>query len=70
MLLEYAAAASRLPWMLQPALRREPELVNLQEGQLTQTVWEQMAKKINVQGVAGADEAWALSARLHPDGRT
>ena len=50
MLLEYAAAASRL-LMLQPELRREPELINVQEGQLTQTVWEQMAKETNAQGV-------------------
>ena len=55
MLLEYAAAASRLlinRGLLQPALRREPELVNLQEGQLTRTVWEQMKTKISVTGVA------------------
>ena len=54
MLLEYAAAGSRLlinRGLLQPALRREPELVNLQAGQLTQTVWEQMKTKISVTGV-------------------
>jgi hypothetical protein len=43
MLLEYAAAASRL-LSLEPALRREPELVDLPVGQLTQTVWRQMEK--------------------------
>jgi hypothetical protein len=51
MLLEYAAAASRL-LMLEPAARREPELVNLQEGQSTKTVWEQMKTLISVAGVA------------------
>jgi len=51
MLLEYAAAASRLlikRGLLQPALRREPELVDLPLGQFMQTVWRQMAKKITV----------------------
>ena len=51
MLLEYAAAASRL-LELQPELRREPELVNLQAGQPTQTVWDQMGINISVTGVA------------------
>ena len=42
MLLEYAAAASRLlinRGLLQPALRREPELVDLPLGQSMLTVW-------------------------------
>jgi hypothetical protein len=55
MLLEYTAAASRLlikRGLLQPALRREPELVDLPLGQLTLTVWRQMATKISVAGVA------------------
>jgi hypothetical protein len=55
MLLEYAAAASRLlikRGLLQPALRREPELVDFPLGQLTLTVWRQMATKISVQDVA------------------
>ena len=55
MLLEYAAAASRLlikRGLLQPALRREPELVDFPLGQLTLTVWRQMATKIIVSGVA------------------
>ncbi|HMJ62745.1 MAG TPA: hypothetical protein VK493_13325, partial [Bryobacteraceae bacterium] len=54
MLLEYAAAGSRLlinRGLLQPALRREPELVDLPLGQLMQTVWRQMVTKITVQGV-------------------
>jgi hypothetical protein len=54
-LLEYAASASRLlinRGLLQPALRREPELVDLPLGQLTETVWRQMAKKISVAGEA------------------
>lgn len=51
MLLEYTAAGSRLLiklGLLQPALRREPELVDLPMGQLMQTVWRQMVKKISV----------------------
>lgn len=55
MLLEYAAAASRLlinRGLLQPALRREPELVNVAEGQSTQTVWDWMKLTISVAGVA------------------
>jgi len=51
MLLEYTGAASRLlikRGLLPPALRREPELVDLPLGQLMQTVWRQMAKKISV----------------------
>lgn len=55
MLLEYAAAASRLlinRGLLQPALRREAELVNLAEGQSTQTVWDRMNLSISVAGVA------------------
>ncbi|MGZ9174980.1 MAG: hypothetical protein ACXW52_25600, partial [Candidatus Binatia bacterium] len=54
MLLEYAAAGSRLlidRGLLAPALRREPELIDLPLGQLMQTVWRQMATKITVQGV-------------------
>jgi len=56
MLLEYAAAASRLlvkRGLLQPALRREPELVDLPVGQSTQTVWRQLRTNIGVPGVAG-----------------
>jgi len=55
MLLEYAAAGARLlvkRGVLQSALRREPELVDMPVGQLTMTVWRQMATKITVQGVA------------------
>lgn len=53
MLLEYAAAGSRLlirRGLLEPAMRREPELVNLQAGQPTQTVWEQLGREITVPG--------------------
>src|SRR5437867_4121825 len=56
MLLEYAAAGSRLlikRGLLPPALRREPELVDLPTGQMTQTVWRQLATNISVTGVAG-----------------
>ncbi|MCI0748820.1 MAG: hypothetical protein L0Y58_25720, partial [Verrucomicrobia subdivision 3 bacterium] len=55
MLLEYAAAASRLlinRGLLPPALRREPELVDLPVEQSTQSVWEQMGTNISVTGVA------------------
>lgn len=54
MLLEYGAAGTRQlikRGMLLPGLRREPELVNLQAGQVTQTVWEQLKKNISVSGV-------------------
>jgi hypothetical protein len=55
MLLEYSDAASRLlirRGLLQPELRREPELVDLQAGQVTQTAWEQLKTIISVAGVA------------------
>ena len=51
MLLEYAAAGSRLlirRGLLRPEQRREPELVDLPLGQLTRTPWRQMATKISV----------------------
>jgi len=54
MLLEYAAAGSQLlirRGLLQTALRREPELVDLPLGQLMQTIWRQMVTKITVQGI-------------------
>jgi hypothetical protein len=54
MLLEYAAAGSRLlidRGLSAPALRREPELVDLPAGRLTQTVWRQLAQKISVADV-------------------
>jgi len=59
MLLEYASAASRVlinRGVLAPALHHEPELVNLQEGQVTPTVWWQMNQNISVTGVAGQME--------------
>ena len=48
-------AAADQRGLLQPALRREPELVDLPLGQLTQTVWRQMATKHHRDGRAGAD---------------
>ncbi len=48
MLLEYSSAASRMLAKhrnLKPD-RREPELVNLQQGVVTQTIWEQMKAPI------------------------
>jgi hypothetical protein len=55
MLLEYTNAAARLlikRGLLQPALRREPELIDLPVGQLLLSTWRQMAMKINVPGEA------------------
>lgn len=53
MLLEYGTAATQLLLKRQPStsdLRREPELVDLPLGQITLTVWRQLATKINVNG--------------------
>ncbi len=53
MLLEYTIAASRLlvgKKLIEPALLREPELVDLPVGQLLRSIWRQMAMKINVEG--------------------
>jgi hypothetical protein len=53
MLLEYTTAGTQILSKRQPAtsdLRREPELVDLPLGQTTQTVWRQLATKINVNG--------------------
>ena len=55
MLLEYTNAATRFlikRGSLQPAVRREPELVDLPVGQFMRTVWRQMAMRINVAGEA------------------
>ena len=71
LLLEYAAAASRLlinRGLLQPALRREPELVHLPEGQSSQTVWEQMKKSISVADVAGPMELGKYLLGFTPTG--
>jgi hypothetical protein len=49
MLVEYGAAASRLLFnknVIKLEQRREPELVNLPQGQVTQTIWEQMKSQI------------------------
>ena len=71
MLLEYAAGASQLlirRGLLQPALRREPELVDLPLGQLMQTVWRQMATKISVQGVQDSIEVGKYLLGFMPSG--
>ena len=71
MLLEYAAGASRLlirRGLLQPALRREPELVDLPLGQLMQTVWRQMTTKISVQGVQDPIELGKYLLGFTPSG--
>src|SRR5262245_39472684 len=67
MLLEYAAAASLL-LNLQPAQRREPELVNLPKGQLTQTVWERMKINISVPGAPGPIEVGKYPLGFLPTG--
>ena len=67
MLLEYAAAASRM-LKLQPAMRREPELVDLPLGQLTHTVWRQMTTKITVQGVQNPIEIGKYLLGFTPSG--
>jgi|APLak6261663543_1056040.scaffolds.fasta_scaffold00221_6 hypothetical protein len=54
MLLEYVAAASRLlikRGLLDPAQRRELELVHVKQEPPMQTIWEQMGREINVAGV-------------------
>ncbi len=55
MLLEYTNAAARLlikRGLLQLALRREPELIDLPVGQPMLTIWRQMTMKINITGEA------------------
>jgi hypothetical protein len=55
MLLEYAAAGSRLlinRGLLPAGSRREPELVGMLTGQSMQTVWDLMETKISLAGVA------------------
>jgi hypothetical protein len=52
MLLEYAAAST----LLQPAQRREPELVKVSAGQPPLTVWDQLKRPISLPGVAGQME--------------
>jgi hypothetical protein len=55
MLLEYTTAASRLlakRGLIQPLLRREPELIDLPLGQLMQSIWRQMTIKLTVPGEA------------------
>jgi hypothetical protein len=71
MLLEYASSASQLlikRGLLSPTLRREPELVNLPVGQLTQTVWEQMKIKISTTGVAEPIEVGKYLLGFAPSG--
>ena len=71
MLLEYTAAASRLlinRGLLQPAQRREPELVDLPLGPLMLTVWRQMATNITVQGVQDPMEVGKYLLGFMPSG--
>jgi hypothetical protein len=70
MLLEYAAAAARLLIKRNlPAVRREPELVNLPAGQSTQTVWEQIKTKISVGAAEPTIEEYLIgfSPNAEPD---
>jgi hypothetical protein len=71
MLLEYADAASRLlirRALMQPELRREPELVNIQAGQSTRTVWDQLNENISVPGVSGPKKLWEYLVGFSPSG--
>jgi hypothetical protein len=71
MLLEYTNAATRFLIKLQPQvahMRREPELVDLPLGQLTQTVWRQLAKKITVDGVGEIELAKYMLPPASPTG--
>lgn len=64
MLQEYGDAASRL-LALQPADRREPELVNM-PGQVGSTIWERLDKPFSVGGVQMPLRNYLLGFR--PDG--
>ena len=71
LLLEYAAAASRLlidRGLSQPAVRREPEMVDLPVGQVTLTVWRQMVTKISVPGVGEQIEVGKYLLGFTPSG--
>ncbi len=71
MLLEYAIAASRLlaaRGLVQPAQRREPELVDFPLGQLSMTVWRQLATKISVPQVAEPMEIGTYLLGFTPNG--
>ena len=71
MLLEYVTAAWKLlvkRGLLQPGLRRESELVNLREGQPTNTVWEQMKTRISVTGVGAPMEVGKYLLGFIPSG--
>lgn len=49
MLVEYGSATSRLLFnksVIKIEQRREPELINLPQGQVTQTIWEQMKSQV------------------------
>ena len=67
LLLEYAAAASRL-LRLTPALRREPELINLVAGQATSTVWKQLETLTSIAGGAGQRPLWQFLPGFQPAG--
>ncbi|MGZ8486846.1 MAG: hypothetical protein ACXW6R_24655, partial [Candidatus Binatia bacterium] len=51
-----------------PALRREPELIDLPLGQLMQSVWRQMATKITAQGVQDPIEVGKYLLGFTPSG--
>jgi hypothetical protein len=70
MLLEYAAAASRLltDRGLTLAQRREPELVDFPLGQLTMTIWRQLVTRISVPQVSEPMELGKYLLGFKPDG--
>ena len=64
-------AAADQPWTVAARrMRREPELVESAAGQLTQTVWDQMATKISVHGRGGSDEVGEYLLGFTPIRRT
>jgi hypothetical protein len=71
MLLEYAAAGSRLlikRGLLQPAQRREPELVDFPSARGMPSVWSQMETRISVPGVAEPVELGKYLLGFTPSG--
>jgi len=71
MLLEYTTAASNLlikRGLLDPALRREPELVDLSPGSSTLTGWRLLTTKISVMDVAEPMEVGKYLLGFTPSG--
>ena len=71
MLLEYTNAATRLlikRGLVQPALRREPEIIDMPVGQLMLSLWRQMTTKVTVPGQAQPLEISHFLLGLLPSG--